>query len=96
MHYFRLTLLKDGLNYNYYDEIRFFFTLKPAIIECLKSQIGFGAEKNIVICLGRKNSKYLNEINKEYHFFNNIIVLDHPRYIMQYKLKSLDKYLKNI
>jgi hypothetical protein len=92
---FPLALLKDGLNYNYYDDKNFYTALRPAIIKSILNQTEFGAQKDYVICLGRKNAKYLNEINKEYRFFNEIIVLDHPRYIMQYKLKLLDKYLNN-
>jgi hypothetical protein len=90
---FPLALLKDGLNCNYYDGKELYKIIKPLIIESLESQIGFGADNAFAICLGKRNSKYLSEINKECNFFNKIITLDHPRYIMQYKLKSLDIYL---
>ena len=53
------------------------------------------SENKIVICLGKKNEKYLKEINKELKYFDKIITFDHPRYIMQYKFKFLDEYLKN-
>jgi hypothetical protein len=55
----------------------------------------FGARKDFAISLGQKNAIFLKEINNEYNFFNEIRVLDHPRYIMQYKLKRLKKYLKD-
>jgi hypothetical protein len=90
---FPLALLQDGLNYNYYDDRDLYRIIKPLIIESVKSQIGLGAEKDFAICLGKKNSKYFSDINKECNFFNKIITLDHPRYIMQYKLKLLDNYL---
>ncbi len=48
-----------------------------------------------VIYLGKKNVKYLNEINKELSLFDKIVMLDHPRYIMQYKLKSINHYSSN-
>ncbi len=88
-----LALIKDGLNYNYYDEKKLFNLLKPFIIETVKAHIEFGSSRDYVICLGRKNSIFFEEINKENNFFKRIIVLDHPRYIMQYKRKYLDKYL---
>ncbi|MCL5031196.1 MAG: DUF4918 family protein [Bacteroidetes bacterium] len=88
-----LALIKDGLNYNYYDEQKLFRILKPAIVDSIKAQIDFGIKRDFVICLGRKNSLYLKEINDEHNFFDKIIVLDHPRYIMQYKRKSMHKYL---
>ncbi len=88
-----LALIKDGLNYNYYDETKLYKFLKPFIIETVKAHLEFGLKKDYVICLGRKNSIYLEKINKENNFFKKIIVLDHPRYIMQYKRKHIDKYL---
>ncbi len=90
-----LALIKDGLNYNYYDEKKLYKILKPAIVESIKAHIEFGTRTNLVICLGRKNGFYLKEINEENNFFEKIIVLDHPRYIMQYKRKAMNKYLKD-
>ncbi len=88
-----LALIKDGLNYNYYDDQRLFAALKPEIIRSIKAQMDFGASKDFVICLGRKNGIYLKKINDENKFFDKIILLDHPRYIMQYKRKSFEKYI---
>ncbi len=88
-----LTIIKDGKNYNYYDEKPLYKSLKSHLISTIEEQIKFGANKKFAVCLGKKNANYFNEINKEYNFFNEIRVLDHPRYIMQYKLKQLDKYL---
>jgi len=73
--------------------------ITPFIIESLKTQITFGIDRNIVYSLGAgKNLKFLQQINQEYQFFNQILPLEHPRYIMQYKLKNkpfyIDKYLK--
>ena len=88
-----LTIMKDGKNYNYYDEKPLYRSLKSHLISAIEKQIKFGANKKFAVCLGKKNADYFNEINKEYDFFDEIRVLDHPRYIMQYKLKQLDKYL---
>ncbi|MDX1371470.1 MAG: DUF4918 family protein [Nitrososphaeraceae archaeon] len=88
-----LALLKQGKNYNYYDNAKLYSILKPQIISLLKEQISFGAKNNFAISLGRKNAKYLIEINSSLNFFKQIKVLDHPRYIMQYRLKSLNYYV---
>jgi hypothetical protein len=88
-----LALIKDNKNYNYYDEKGLFKILRPSIVNSIKAYIAFGCTQDIVICLGRKNYLYLDEINNEYKFFKEIKVLDHPRYIMQYKRKMLTKYL---
>ncbi|MCL4483959.1 MAG: DUF4918 family protein [Bacteroidetes bacterium] len=45
-------------------------------------------------CFGTgKNEQFLRAINKEYGFFKEIIALEHPRFIMQYKSKSKQEYI---
>ena len=84
-----------GLNYNYYDDPKFFFKIKPFIIDSMKAQIGCGASREAVILFGTgKNQKIFNDINNEYGFFEKVYALEHPRFIMQYKRKDLKKYLK--
>ena len=90
-----LAILKDGNNHNYYDQPNLYKVLKPHIKNAIKEQLKFGARKDIAISLGKKNAIFLNEINAECHFFDEIKVLDHPRYIMQYKLRYLSGYLED-
>jgi hypothetical protein len=87
-------LVKNGKNYNYYDDRLLAEQLKPEIVKNINSQIQFGANRDKVILLGKKNSEYFNSINNEFNFFRKVIVLEHPRYIMQYKLKQLDNYVR--
>lgn len=88
-----LAIIKDGKNYNYYDTPALFGLLKSQIKISVKKQFEFGARKDFAVSLGKKNAKYLKEINDELRLFDEIKVLDHPRYIMQYKLKMLDDYI---
>ncbi|CAA9244851.1 MAG: hypothetical protein AVDCRST_MAG56-1668 [uncultured Cytophagales bacterium] len=88
-----LALIKDGKNYNYYDQPGLFESLKPAMIESLTRQTAFGADRRVAICLGRKNATYFEKLNKEHPFFEKIIPLDHPRYILQYKTRLMDQYV---
>ncbi len=88
-----LAIIKDGKNYNYYDSLKLYESLKTQIVSAIKEQIKFGADRRFAVCLGKKNAKYFNEINKEHNFFEELRVLDHPRYIMQYRLKKVDHYL---
>jgi hypothetical protein len=87
-------ITKDGKNYNYYDEKSLTENLHEGIINNIQSQIMFGARRDLAILLGKKNAKFFSNINEEHKFFNRIAVLEHPRYIMQYKLKQSDKYIK--
>ena len=91
---FPLAITKDGKNYNYYDEKELYKFLKTYIVNAIKKQVELGAVKDFAVCLGKKNAKYFSEINDEYKIFDNIRVLDHPRYIMQYRLRQVDDYLK--
>jgi hypothetical protein len=90
---FPLAILKDGKNYNYYDDKKLYGLIKTEIVSSIKDQAGFGANNKFAISLGRKNSKYLNMLNDELKIFHRIEVLDHPRYIMQYKRNSKRKYV---
>jgi hypothetical protein len=89
-----LALISNKKNFNYYSDKEIYKILKEDLIYSLKKQITFGARKDAVICLGNKNSEYLKELNEEINYFEKIITLEHPRFIMQYRLKKKDAYIK--
>jgi hypothetical protein len=90
----------DGnfVNANYYDDKALFEALKPFMIESLKNHIRLGLDTSKVYILGKKNAEFISKINKEENLFDKLIVLDHPRYIQQYKSKEkivyIEKYLR--
>ncbi|RME10416.1 MAG: DUF4918 family protein, partial [Bacteroidetes bacterium] len=54
-----------------------------------------GMDNSRCICLGEgKNFKFLKKLNEEQGFFEEVVPLSHPRFIMQYRRKKLDDYLK--
>lgn len=85
------------VNANYYDERQLFESVKNFMINTLKKHISFGLDTAEVFVLGKKNARFINQINQEEKLFGNIKVLEHPRYIQQYKSKEkqlyIDKYL---
>jgi len=88
---------KNGkqVNFNYYDTKELERITFPFILETLKKQIGFGIDTSVCYCLGiGKNEAFLRKFNKENHFFGEIITLEHPRYIMQYKAKLKAQYIE--
>ncbi len=88
---------KNGtnINYNYYDSRKLTETIKDFIVDSLKKQLDFGIKREICYCLGTgKNYKYLLQLNSEYKFFERIIPLEHPRYIMQYKIRQKEQYIQ--
>lgn len=90
---FPLALISNGKNFNYYDNNNLFAVLKSEILKSIKTQIQFGARKDMALIIGKKNAEYFNLINDELGFFCKTIVLDHPRFIMQYRLKHIDNYI---
>lgn len=88
-----LALIKEGKNFNFYDDKKTFELLRPEIMKSIQSQIEFGAHRNRVVILGKKNADFFKPINDKLKFFKKIVVLDHPRYIMQYRLKKLNNYI---
>lgn len=90
---------KEGnwLNANYYDEKTLFEMVKGFMIESLKKHIEIGLDTSEVFILGKKNADFIARINKQEKLFDKMTVLEHPRYIQQYKSKEkelyIDKYL---
>lgn len=88
-------------NFNYYDSKKLTEAVKEFIKESIKKQLEFGIELDVCFCLGTgKNFTFLSKLNNEYHFFNRIEPLEHPRFIMQYKTKQkryyIDLYIKKL
>lgn len=86
---------KTGVvNYNYYDNRQLEAAARPFIIDALHKQIQFGMRTDRAYCLGMgKNFNYLLKLNETYRFFKEIIPLEHPRYIMQYKSRQKQDYI---
>jgi hypothetical protein len=83
------------INYNYYDSKELTAAVYNFIIENIKKQIALGTFTDTCFCFGNgKNEKFLRELNKKEKFFKEIIALEHPRFIMQYKSRSKDMYIK--
>lgn len=92
-----LGFIKSGKNFNYYDSHEFYRIIKPTLISNLISQIGLGINSRKCYCLGKgKNYEYLMLLNSELKIFDEITPLPHPRWVMQYRRKKIDKYLEEI
>lgn len=86
---------KDGswLNANYYDDSLLFEMVKEFMIESLKKHIDLGLDCSEVFVLGKKNAVFIEKLNREVKMFDKLTVLEHPRYIQQYKSKERDLYI---
>lgn len=91
-----LGFTKDGKNLNYYDIRTLQDGLKPFITQSLAYTLNMKIDRSICFCLGEgQNYKYITALNNEFDWFQSIIPLAHPRFVMQYKRKKVDDYINN-
>jgi hypothetical protein len=90
-----LGFIRDGKNLNYYDIRELQEAIEPFMIDCIQQQLKFEPDQKFAFCLGEgDNYKYLSKLNSRFHFFDTIVPLPHPRFIMQYRRKQIDVYVK--
>jgi hypothetical protein len=90
-----LGFVTNGLNMNYYDNKNLQNAVTPFIISSIQKQIALGFKTDFCICIGGdKNLKFFSALNKEYKFFDEIVPLPHPRFIMQYRRKQKENYIQ--
>ncbi|GAA4357942.1 hypothetical protein GCM10023185_23040 [Hymenobacter saemangeumensis] len=86
-----LVLLRQGLNYNYYDSPALIKALWDDMRRSLRQQVEeVGLRRDVAVCLGKRNGKFFQQLNDELGLFDQLLVLDHPRYLMQYRRRDLD------
>ena len=83
---------RNGVNRNYYDK-EIFGTIKHYLVSTLKRQCALGAECVAIVLGMGNNQRVFDKLNDEYCFFESVHVLEHPRFIMQYRRKYVDEYL---
>lgn len=85
------------INANYYDDKELFNEVKDFMIDTLKKHISLDLDTSEVFILGKKNADFISKLNQEALLFEKMTVLEHPRYIQQYKSKEkqlyIDKYI---
>lgn len=90
-----LGFTQNGKNLNYYDNRELWQAVQPFIVESISRLASFNIDHKRCICIGgEKNFKFLSLLNKEHKWFSGIDTLPHPRFIMQYKRKKMQEYIK--
>lgn len=90
-----LGFTKNGININYYDDKELMNAVTPFIIDSIQKQISFGFKADRCICIGgEKNFKFLFALNEKHCFFETIIPLPHPRFILQYRRKQKENFIQ--
>jgi hypothetical protein len=89
-----LGFIKNEKNINYYDDKKLLEAVEPFIIKAIKKQVSFPVDRDTCYAIGgEKNFKYLSSLNNRFQWFENIIPLPHPRFIMQYRRKKKQDYI---
>jgi len=69
--------------------------IEPFIVQNIETQRSFGCNEEVVYCLGQgKNYNYLKKLNDQHQWWRRVVPLPHPRWIMQYRLKRKEEFLK--
>lgn len=67
----------------------------PLIVANIRRQIAMGIRTDICVVIGSgENDKMLRRLNDQYHFFEQVITLDHPGYIVRYHNKDRNTYIR--
>ncbi len=89
-----LGFVKGSVNYNYYDDKKLEAAALPLIRSHLSFLTGKYFNREVVYCLGTgKNFKFFENLNKKEGYFKNIVPLEHPRFIMQYRSRFKEDYI---
>lgn len=83
------------INYNYYDSAALTKAVYPFIVKSMRQLIELGIFTDTCFCLGTgQNARFLKQLNDDHGFFREIIPLEHPRFIMQYKSAAKSLYIE--
>lgn len=89
-----LGFTKDGKNINYYDDKVLTQAITPFVISSINRMLAMGIDRTACFCIGEgKNIAFLQKLNDQQGWFQSIVPLSHPRFIMQYKRKQVPLYI---
>ena len=90
-----LGFLHEGKNINYYDLDKWRAYMLDPIIEQIERHLKWNVRRDRVICIGQgENLKVLTQLNNEFRWFEEVIGLPHPRWIMQYRRKQVNAFIQ--
>jgi len=86
-----LGYVRKGVNCNYYDEPVLFNHLRPRLERHLEELLQRPGPEEIVLLGKGKNLKAFQQL---YNGNRRIVALPHPRWVMQYRRRDKDKWVK--
>ncbi len=90
-----LGYIRNNINLNYYDIKGYKKIFERYCVNEIEKQLKMSISTNKAYSIGKgKNIEFLNWINRKYGFFDEIIPLPHPRWVMQYRLKRKAEFIE--
>lgn len=95
-----LGFITDGkkggsVNVNYYDDQELLQSTEQFIRDNLLWHSSRNVNRKKAFCLGTgKNFNQFERLNKELKLFEELVPLEHPRFVMQYRFKFKDDYVR--
>lgn len=90
-----LGFIRDGVNINFYDEPALEKVMTPQIINWIMTTFDAGVGREATILLGSgKLRNFMEKKVRQHVAVTEVIYLDHPRYIMQYRRSQIDEYVR--
>jgi hypothetical protein len=90
-----LGFISHGVNINFYDDAHLALLMRPQIVQWMKTALNAGVRRDVTIVLGTgKLRQYVERYVRSDVGLDQVIYLDHPRYIMQYRRRYVDDYVQ--
>lgn len=90
-----LGFVKDGKNINFYDDARLKADIVPFVLDSMRTMIQAGLRTDATVLLGSGALKLFFEKHIRPHIhFDTVVYLDHPRYVMQYRRRDMERYVQ--
>lgn len=89
-----LGFVRHGVNINFYDDAKLMQDIVPFIRRCVKMQQSFGLRPDVCVVLGTGKLRTFMERHVRHELsYTNVVYLEHPRYIMQYRRSLISDYV---
>lgn len=84
----------DGKNLNYYDIPALQEAITPFAVRAMDHLLTAKVDRSVCYCIGEgQNFKFLSALNQRHGWFERIVPLAHPRFIMQYRRREVEGYV---
>jgi len=90
-----LGFIRDGVNINFYDDPALEKLMTPNIIRWMNDVFEHRVRRDVTILLGSgKLRTFMERSVREAAGVSEVVYLDHPRYIMQYRRRDVVRYVQ--